>query len=131
MLLISETILQFANFTNLILIKLITSFFYLIINYITHKIRLTVTLANVLRLIISSVDFVILLTLLLAYIFESCAMAYKFSILGILFSILLCAANWILLVGKDDVQSVFITNILSFGVLLILCIQFMSMGVSV
>lgn len=123
-------LLKLSDFSSLILIKLITSLIYLIINYITHKLQLPVALANILRLIISGLDFVILLTLLSAYIFESCAMAYRFSILGILFSILLCAANWILLVGKDDVQSICTTNILSFVVLLILCIQFMSMGLA-
>lgn len=125
-------LLKLSDFSSLILIKLITGLIYLIINYITHKLQLPVALANILRLIISGLDFVILLTLLSAYIFESCAMlsAYRFSILGILFSILLCAANWILLVGKDDVQSICTTNILSFVVLLILCIQFMSMGLA-
>lgn len=57
-------------------------------------------------------------------------MAYSFSILGILFSILLIVANWILFVEKDDVQSVCTTNVLSLVVLLILHIQFTSVGLA-
>lgn len=117
-------LLKFMDFSWLIQIKLITSFTYLLVNYITHKIKLPVTLANVLRLLLSCLDFVILMILLSGYILEACYMAYRFSILGVLFLILLCAANWILLVGKDDVQSVCITNILSLVILLILHIQF-------
>lgn len=125
---LSETILQFADFTTLILIKLVTSLFYLIINYITHKIKLPVTLANVLRLFISFLDFLILLILLLMYIFEGCAMAYAYSILGILFLIVMCAGSWLALVQNDEVRFVFIANVFSLLVLLILHIQFTSMG---
>nr|YP_010437049.1 hypothetical protein NQY40_mgp33 [Ulva meridionalis]UTA96523.1 hypothetical protein [Ulva meridionalis]UTA96581.1 hypothetical protein [Ulva meridionalis]UTA96634.1 hypothetical protein [Ulva meridionalis]UTA96686.1 hypothetical protein [Ulva meridionalis]UTA96749.1 hypothetical protein [Ulva meridionalis] len=123
-------ILEWTNFSSLILIKLITSFTYLVINYITHKIELPVMLANLLRLLISGFDLVILLILILGYVFEGCAMAYSFSILGILFFIYMCFASWLTLVQNNSVQSIFIINVFSLIVLLILQIQFVSMGLA-
>ena len=127
MFLISETILQFADFANFILIKLVTSLFYLVINYVTHKIALPVTLANLLRLIISVFDFAILLVLLFCFVWELCEMAIAFSILGILFTIIMCATSWLVLVRQQEVRSVFIIGVFSLIVLLILHLQFFFM----
>lgn len=122
-------LLQLTDLSSLILVKLITNLLYLVVNYITHKIKLWVTLANMIRLLISCLDFIILLLLVSGYVFESCAMAYSFSILGILFFVFICFASWLTLVtNAEKVQSVFIINVLSLIVLLILHIQFFSMG---
>lgn len=119
---------QLADFSSLILLKVFTSYVYLVINYITHKYKLNFTLANILRLLVSCFDFVILLILLLGYIFEWYAMASAFSIIGILFSVILCAGNWLLLVQKGDVQSVFIINVFCLIALLMVHFQFLFMG---
>lgn len=111
-----------ADFKTFILIKLVTSLIYLVINYITHKCTLPVTLANVLRLLISCLDSLILLVLLSRYILEWCYMAYEYSIIGVLFSILICALNWAILVRDERVQPVFIIGTFCFIVLFILYI---------
>lgn len=121
-------LLNILDLTSLVGLKIITSLVYLSINCITHKHILPITLANVLRLFISFLDFLILLILLLMYIFEGCAMAYAYSILGILFLIVMCAGSWLALVQNDEVRFVFIANVFSLLVLLILHIQFTSMG---
>nr|AKF33563.1 hypothetical protein [Ulva sp. UNA00071828] len=115
LIMLSETtLLQFADLSSLILIKLFTSLLYLVVNYITHKVTLPVTPANVLQLFISSLDFIILQILIAGYIFESCAMVYSFSILGILFFVFICFASWLTLVqNAEEVQAVLIINLFS------------------
>lgn len=117
------------NFQTVIIMKLVVSFIYLAVNYITHKFQLPISLANVLRLFISCLDFVILLALMFHYVWEWCVMAYGYSIIGILLSIFLCALNWAILVRQDDkVQPVFIIGTFCLIVLLVLYCQFISMG---
>lgn len=57
-------------------------------------------------------------------------MAIAFSILGILFFIFMWFASWLILVQNDEVQSVFIINVLSLIVLLVLQIQLISIGLA-
>lgn len=105
------------------------SLIYLVTNYITHKLNIPIILANVLRLLISCLDSLILLILLFRYIFEWCYMAYEYSIIGVLFSIFICVLNWAIFVRQDErVQPVFIIGTFCFIVLFILYCQFISMG---
>ena len=124
MLLILETILQVADLATLIFIKLVTSLIYLTINYITHALKLNVTLANVLRLIISAFDFAIILVLLFYFVWELCEMAIAFSVLGVLFMIVMCANSWLVLIRQQEVRSVFIIGMFSLFVVLILDLLF-------
>lgn len=56
-------------------------------------------------------------------------MAYGHSIIGILFSIFICALNWAILIRQDNrVQPVFIIGTFSLIVLFVLYCQFISMG---
>lgn len=123
-------LLKCMDFSLLIQIKLITSFTYLLANYVTHKIALPVTPANMLRFLISILDFVILLILLWRYIYELGVMAIAYSIVGILFCIALCANSWLVLELQKDVKSVFIISLLSLIIILILYVQFISMGLA-
>ena len=116
------------NFQTLLLMKLLASLFYLIINYITHKIKLPVTLANVLRLTVGVFDFAIILVLLFCFVWELYEMAIAFSILGVLFTIVMCATSWLVLVREQEVRSVFIIGVFSLIVLLILHLLFFFMG---
>lgn len=117
------------NFQTLLLMKLLASFIYLAVNYITHTYQLPFSLANVLRLFISCLDFVILLAIIFHYVCEWFLMAYSYSIIGILFSIFICALNWAILIRQDNrVQPVFIIGTFSLIVLLVLYWQFISMG---
>jgi hypothetical protein len=121
MLLISETILQFADFATLILIKLVTSLIYLVINYITHKIKLPVTLANSLRLLIGLLDFIIVYTLLFKYILEWGILAYKYPAIGLASLLFIFGLNWVILLRQNEcVQAVLIIGLLSLVVLVML-----------
>ena len=91
MTILENIILPLANLATLILIKVVTSLIYLTINYMTHALKLNVTLANVLRLVISAFDFAIILVLLFCFVWELCEMAIAFSVLGVLFMIVMCA----------------------------------------
>ena len=121
-------IFKVTDLSSLILIKLITSLIYLVANFITHKIKFSVTYANILRFFICTLDFAILLILLSGYILEWCVMAYANSIFGVLYAIILCANSWLVLVLRDEVRSVFIICLFSLIVVLILHLQFFSMG---
>nr|YP_010437050.1 hypothetical protein NQY40_mgp32 [Ulva meridionalis]UTA96524.1 hypothetical protein [Ulva meridionalis]UTA96582.1 hypothetical protein [Ulva meridionalis]UTA96635.1 hypothetical protein [Ulva meridionalis]UTA96687.1 hypothetical protein [Ulva meridionalis]UTA96750.1 hypothetical protein [Ulva meridionalis] len=123
MLFITE-LFKFMDFSLLIQIKLITSVMYLVTNYITHKIKLPVTPANMLRFLISTFDFIILLILLWRYIYELGVMAIAYSFVGILFCIVVCANCWLLLELDKDVRSVFIISLLSLIIILILYIEY-------
>ena len=118
------------DLTSLVGLKIITSLIYLLVNYITQKYALPITLANIIRLFISVLDFVILLALFFIYIYEGCAMAYAYSIVGILFLIVMCAGSWFALVQHDEVRFVLIINVFSLLVLLIFHIQLTSMGLT-
>lgn len=114
-------ILLQTNLQTIILIKLIMSLIYLITSLITHKIALPVTLANVLRLFISSLDFVILLTLLFHYVWEFCALGYTYPLIGFTLFILTCGVNWAMLIRNDkQIQPIFIIGVFSFIVLILL-----------
>lgn len=117
------------TFQILILMKLAASFVYLAVNFITHRYQLSFKLPNVLRLFISCLDFVTLLAIIFHYVCEWFLMAYGYSIIGILFSIFICALNWAILIRQDNrVQPVFIIGTFSLIVLLVLYCQFISMG---
>ena len=74
-----QNIFELTNLSSLIVLKLIMSLIYLIVNYITHQIKLPVMLANILRLMISALDSVVLFVLLFRYVWELCEMAIAFS----------------------------------------------------
>ena len=117
------------TFQIIILMKLLVSLIYLAVNYITHTYQLPFSLANALRLFISCLDFVILLAIIFHYVCEWFLMAYGHSIIGILFSIFICALNWAILIRQDSrVQPVFIIGTFSLIALVVLYIQFFSMG---
>ena len=113
----------------IIFIKIVLSITYLILNYVTHKLGIPVLLANILRFCISCFDFVLLLVLIFNYIRESCVMAYGYSIIGILYFIFMCALQSAILIRQDSrVQPVFIIGTFSLIALVVLYIQFFSMG---
>lgn len=119
-------VFKVTDLSSLILIKLISSLIYLIANFITHKIKFSVTYANILRFFICTLDFAILLILLSGYILEWCVMAYGSYMVPL--SIFLCAASWLALATKSRVQFVFIICVLTLIVLLVIHFQFISMN---
>lgn len=121
---IQNYILSLADLATLIFIKLVTRLIYLTLNYTTHLLKLNVTLANVLRLVISVFDFAIILMLLFCFVWELIEMAIAFSVLGVLFMIVMCATSWLVLIRQQEVRSVFIIGMFSLFVVLILDLLF-------
>ena len=121
---IQNDIFSLADLATLIFIKLVTSFIYLTLNYTTHRLRLNITLANVLRLVISAFDFAIILVLLFSFVWELCEMAISFSVLRVLFMIVICATSWLVLLQQQEVRSVFIISMFSLFLVLILDLLF-------
>lgn len=57
-------------------------------------------------------------------------MAIAFSVLGVLFTIIMCATSWLVLIGQQEVRSVFIVALLSLFVVLILNLLFYLMDLT-
>lgn len=101
-------------FIAFIIVRTYNSLLYLVANRVTHSLRLPYVFANILRLLGSIFDLVVLLSLLFNYIFEWCEYAYSRTIVDMGALIFISGLHWAILIRhKERVQPVFILSVMA------------------